>query len=90
MPEDMDSHPINEWIAGELARIKEQLVASERNLQDLIERHVIVVDNYARVCNQNDRLRAAGEDLRTLLIEHETITDPRVDEALKKWGNAHV
>lgn len=96
MPDDMDSHPINEWIAGELARIKEQLMASERNLQNLIEHHRIVVDNYASVCRYNDRMRAAGDELVNLIHEYPGLGPEfdllqwSIDEAIKKWNEANV
>lgn len=81
--DDMNLEPLNEWVVSELTR-------TQTALRDLIERHEIVVDNYAKVCQQNDKMRSAGDKLRDLLIDHEVIADPRVDDALQKWNEANV
>jgi hypothetical protein len=79
----MDLEPLNEWVVSELTR-------TQTALRDLIERHENVVNNYARVCQQNDKMRQAGTSLRDLLIEHEVIADSRVDDALQKWNEANL
>ena len=87
---EKDNGPLNEWLFDEYIRTKD-------NLLDLMKRHETVVDNYARVCRQNDKFRQIGQEtIATLdawyyrLAKATKEDNELLDELVTKWQEAEV
>jgi hypothetical protein len=80
-PENPEQGPLNEWLFDEYIRVKDALT-------DLSRRHEEIVNHLVDVCRRNDRMLAAGNDLRDHLLQFSR--QHGVEEAIQKWGEANV
>lgn len=74
--------PLNEWVVSEWSRVLDQL-------RDLMRRHEEIVNHLADVCRRNDRMRSAGDNLVSLLSQHE-IEEGKIELAIQEWGEANT
>jgi hypothetical protein len=76
-----EPEPLNEWVVSELSRTKDAL-------RDLARRHEEVVNRLAEVCRRNDKMQAAGNKLRAIILDFDI--DGFDQGAIDEWDDANV
>lgn len=94
----MDEDVVNEYLLDAYTLKKQQYDRLQEQLQELVERHDVLLNTLTDVCRRADRMQQAGDHLRDLIdtIITEWEREPSdelvkiIDKACQDWGDANV